>query len=109
MVDVVEIIRVIFVSVFVLFLPGFAWSFVFFAKDDIDWIERIALSFGLSIAFVPLAVFWLNYFLGVKITLVNVSVVILALTGAAVAAYRMKGKYTLKDILALIKGRFHNE
>lgn len=108
MVDIVEIIRIIFGSVFVLFLPGFAWSFVFFAREEIDWIERIALSFGLSIALVPLAVFWLNYFLGVKINLLNVSVVILALIGAAVVAYRMKGKYTLKDLLAKLKGRLRN-
>jgi uncharacterized membrane protein len=109
MVDVVEIIRIIFVSLFVLFQPGFAWSFVYFAKEEIDWIERIALSFGLSIAFVPLAVFWLHYFLGVKINLLNVSIVILTLTGAAIVAYRMKGKYTFKDILGLIKRRFQNE
>lgn len=107
--DIVEIIRLIFGSVFVLFLPGFAWSFVFFAKEEIDWIERIALSFGLSIALVPLAVFWLNYFLGIKISLLNVSVVILTLTGAAAVAYRLTGKYTLKNILARIKGRFQNE
>ncbi|KCZ70619.1 Protein of unknown function (DUF1616) [Candidatus Methanoperedens nitroreducens] len=109
MVDIVEIIRIIFGSVFVMFLPGFAWSFVFFAKEEIDWIERIALSFGLSIALVPLAVFWLNYLLGVKIGILNVSIVVLALTGAAAGTYRLKGKYTLDDLLALLKGRLQNE
>lgn len=109
MVDIVEIIRITFGSVFVLFLPGFAWSFVFFAKEEIDWIERIALSFGLSIALVPLAAFWLNYFLGVKINLLNVSIVILIMVGAAAGTYRLKGKYTLKDLLALFKGRLQNE
>ncbi|MCE8425096.1 MAG: DUF1616 domain-containing protein [Candidatus Methanoperedens sp.] len=98
MVEILDIIRMISGSVFVLFLPGFAWSFVFFKKDEIDWIERIALSFGLSIAFVPLAVFWLNYFLGVKINLLNVSIVILVLTGTAAAIYMRKGKYTLNDL-----------
>ncbi len=109
MVDIVEIIRIISGSAFALFLPGFAWSFVFFTKEEIDWIERIALSFGLSIALVPLAVFWLNYFLGVKINLVNVSMVILVLTGTAALAYRLKGKYALNDLLALFKGRLQNE
>lgn len=108
MVDIVEIVRIILGSVFVLFLPGFAWSFVFFAKEEIDWIERIALSFGLSIALVPLAVFWLNYFLGMKINLVNVSIIILALTGVAAVTYRLKGKYVLKDLLAKLKGRLWN-
>ena len=102
MFDIFEIIKVISGSVFVLFLPGFAWSFVFFKKDEIDWIERIALSFGLSIALVPLAVFWLNYFLGVKINLLNVTIIILALTGTAVGVYVRKSKYSLKELQYII-------
>lgn len=101
----VEIITIILGSLFVLFLPGFAWSFVFFKKEEIDWIERVALSFGLSIAMVPLAVFWLNFFLGVRINLLNVSIAILTLIGAAVGTYKLKEKYTLKELLALFKGR----
>jgi len=79
----IEILRVIFGSMFVLFLPGFVWSYVFFEKGKIDEIERIALSFGLSIALVPLAVFWLNWIFKVKINLINTSLVILALIGIA--------------------------
>jgi hypothetical protein len=103
MVDIIEIITIISGSVFVLFLSGFAWSFVFFKKDEIDWVERIALSFGLSIAIVPLAVFWLNYFLGVKINLLNVSIVILALIGTAAVIFIRKGKYTLDDLYYIKK------
>jgi len=77
--DVVEVLRLVFGTVFVLFLPGLAWSYVFFNKDEIDWIERVALSFGLSIALVPLTVFWLNYLFKVKITLTNVTITILLL------------------------------
>ena len=90
MVEILEIIKIITGSIFVLFLPGFAWSFVFFKKDEIDWIERGALSFGLSIAIVPLVVFWLNYFLGIKVNFLNVSIIILALT--VTAAVILKGK-----------------
>ena len=79
----IEILRVIFGSMFVLFLPGFVWSYVFFEKGKIDEIERIALSFGLSIALVPLAVFWLNWIFKVKINLINTSLVILGLMGIA--------------------------
>jgi len=74
--DVVDALRLVFGTIFVLFLPGFAWSYVFFNKDEIDWIERIALSFGLSIALVPLTVFWLNYLFKVKINLMNVTITI---------------------------------
>ncbi len=75
----VEALRIVFGSIYVLFLPGFIISFIFFPKtrafEDkekdkekgekrekgaIDWIERIALSFALSIAIVPLVVFYLN-------------------------------------------------
>ncbi|WP_321431175.1 DUF1616 domain-containing protein [uncultured Methanolobus sp.] len=46
----------------VLFLPGYALIAALFpGKDDLDGIERIALSFGLSIAVVPLIGLILNY------------------------------------------------
>jgi len=88
--DFLTALRLIFGTLFVLFLPGLAWSFVFFKKEEIDIIERIALSFGLSIAIVPLSVFWLNYFLGVKITLLNVSVIILTLIALAVGIIKKR-------------------
>jgi uncharacterized membrane protein len=47
---------------FILFLPGYALTAALFpAKYDLDMIERIALSFGLSIAVVPLIGLCLNY------------------------------------------------
>jgi len=76
-----ESLRIIFGSIYVLFLPGFIISYIFFPKTRefkseskekgaIDWIERIALSFALSIAIVPLAVFYLNL-IGLKISFLN--------------------------------------
>ena len=45
-----------------LFLPGYSLiAAVFPRKDDLDAIERIALSFGLSIAITPLLGLALNY------------------------------------------------
>ena len=55
----------------------------FSKRGKIDEIERIALSFGLSIALVPLVVFWLNWIFKVKINLINTSLVILGLMGIA--------------------------
>lgn len=81
--ETLELLRIPIGSVFVLFLPGYAWSFVFFKKDEIELIERIALSFGLSIALVPLIVFWLNWLLKIKINIVTVTAVILGLIGCA--------------------------
>ena len=75
-------LRIVFGSVFVLFIPGFVLTFVFFPynleKDSIDWLERVALSFALSIAVVPLAVFYFNL-VGVKINVLNSSLIILGI------------------------------
>jgi len=48
--------------VFILFLPGYAATAALFPENDqIDGIERLALSFGLSIAVVPLIGLGLNF------------------------------------------------
>ena len=78
--DILEILRLLFGGIFILFVPGFAWSFVFLKKRESDWIERVALSFGLSIALVPLTVFWLNWLFHVKITVLNTSLIVCGLT-----------------------------
>lgn len=89
--EYLESFRIVFGSVYVLFLPGFIISYIFFSKtkkfdsktneeegDSIDLIERIALSFALSIAIVPLAVFYLNL-MGIKINLLNSTLTILGI------------------------------
>ena len=86
----VSLIKVILGSIYVLFLPGCIWSYVFFRKDEIDIIERIALSFGLSIALVPITVFWANYFLGIKINLINVSAIILLIIVLGLVSIKIK-------------------
>ena len=56
------VVRIIFGLFFVIFIPGYLLTFALFPrKEDIDLIERIALSFGLSIAIVPLVGLILNY------------------------------------------------
>ena len=89
-----ELLRIIFSSVFILFLPGLAWSFVFFKKGEIDVIERAALSFGLSIALVPLVVFWLNWLLKIKINIVNITAVTLGLIGCALIVRLKMGRFS---------------
>ena len=55
-------LRVLFGVPLVLFIPGYALIAALFpAAKDIDGIERVALSFGLSIAIVPLTGLALNY------------------------------------------------
>ena len=73
-----QILRIIFGSIYVLFIPGFIFTYVFFKKEDkeIDWLERITLSLALSIAIVPLTIFLFSL-LGVGITTLTVFLEIL--------------------------------
>ena len=76
-------LRIMFGSLYVLFLPGYFLTYLFFPKtlnedEKIDAIERIALSFALSIAIVPLVVFYLNL-IGPKINTLNASITILVI------------------------------
>jgi len=78
--EVQQSFRIVFGSVYVLFLPGLVMTFVFFpiknqGEKEIDVLERIALSFALSIAVVSLLVFYLNL-VGMKINVLSVSLVI---------------------------------
>jgi uncharacterized membrane protein len=60
-------VRIILGLPLVLFLPGYALiATLFLRKDNLDGIERIALSFGLSIAITPLLGLALNYMPFVK-------------------------------------------
>lgn len=71
--------------VLVFFLPGFVWTFIFFKQINV--IERVALSFGLSIAVVTLSLLALNKLLGISITGFNSVLIIIAVTVTPVAFY----------------------
>lgn len=76
----------------VLFIPGYCLIAALFPKkDDLDGIERLALSFGLSIAIVPLIGLGLNYTpWGIRLTPVTISLAIFVLIMAAAAYYRRR-------------------
>ena len=56
---------------FVLFIPGYIITYIFFAKKSIDMIERGVLSFIFSVAIIPLVIFYVNM-MGIRITLTTV-------------------------------------
>lgn len=89
---ILEAVRAILGFLLVLFVPGYAATWALFPDNkEIDWIERIALSIGLSISLVVLTVYVLNLALGVKINFVNSIIIILliTLTCGAIGYYRM--------------------
>jgi uncharacterized membrane protein len=76
--------------VMVLFVPGYTLIAALFPKIwDLEGIERIALSFGLSIAVVPLMGLALNYTpWGIRLVPVVISVVTFTISMAAAAYWR---------------------
>ena len=79
------IIRAILGFILVFFLPGFTWTLVFFRQINI--IERVALSFGLSIVVATLSIFFISKFFGISITGFNSLMVISVVTILPAAAY----------------------
>ena len=72
----------------VLFVPGYAATWALFPDDkEIDLIERIALSIGLSIALVVLLVYVLNVAAGVRINMINSLAVITVITLFSAGVY----------------------
>jgi uncharacterized membrane protein len=74
----------------VLFVPGYTLIAALFPKKaDLEGIERTALSFGLSIAVVPLIGLGLNYTpWGIRLTPVVISLAIFTIAMAAAAYWR---------------------
>lgn len=85
-----SLLRVVLGLPFVLFLPGYTLIAALFPRDDdLDGIERLALSFGLSIAVVPLIGLFLNYTpFGIRLAPVALSLSIFTLTMAFSAQLR---------------------
>lgn len=74
--SVVKLLRIIFWSIFILFLPGYILTLTFFEEKEIDFLERFALSFALSISVVPLLSFYFNL-IWVKINEISVFLITL--------------------------------
>lgn len=73
------VLRYILGSLFVLFLPGFSLVKALFSKKELDNVERVALSLGLSLAVVPIIGLLLNYTpWGIRLT--PISLVLLSYT-----------------------------
>jgi uncharacterized membrane protein len=90
--NVLHAIGAILGAFYILFMPGFAVSFVFFARRAIDITERVALSFALSVAVVPLLAFYLNL-IGVKIRFWPVFTEVAFVIIASAVAAKLMGNF----------------
>ena len=86
-----SIIRTILGLPLVLFIPGYVLITALFPKkDDLDSIERLALSFGLSIATVPLLGLLLNFTFGIRLIPILVTLCIYTIVLIFITIYRRK-------------------
>ena len=82
-------LRIVLGLAFVLFFPGYTLVAALFPrKRDLDGVQRVALSFGLSIAVVPLIGLVLNYTWEIHVYPILISLLIFIVVMAAIAWYR---------------------
>ncbi|MEN6342158.1 MAG: DUF1616 domain-containing protein, partial [Methanospirillum sp.] len=83
-------LRILFGLPMILFVPGYVLIAALFPRnDDLDWLERIALSFGLSIAITPLIGLVLNYTpWGIRLDPILAALSLFVVVMAAAAAVR---------------------
>lgn len=84
------ILRYVLGSIFVLFIPGFSLiECLYFRREDLDDLERLALSIGLSLAIVPLVGLVLNYTpFGIRLIPISISLTLISLILISIAHVR---------------------
>jgi uncharacterized membrane protein len=109
-------VRVVLALPAILFLPGYSLIAALFCKeDDIDFIERIALSFGLSIAVVSLIGLCLNFTpwgirldpLLISLTLFTVAMILIAQYRRMLLAPGQRFRFPFSEIASTVRNSFN--
>ena len=103
--DALTILKLLVGIPFIFFLPGLSWSYLLFKRREVPVIERVGIAIGLSLALVPLAMFWLAWLLNVKITLVNAVLLTLALSAIPPAVIRLRSTRRFQQTATAIASR----
>jgi uncharacterized membrane protein len=82
-------------SILAFFVPGLAWTYALFGNKEIDLVERIALSLGLSMVMVPLSMFYLYNLVGIRINLANSISIVFLLTVSAVVVILLRSEKSI--------------
>ncbi|MCZ7384717.1 MAG: hypothetical protein O8C63_08215 [Candidatus Methanoperedens sp.] len=90
----IEILESLLGGIFFFLIPGISWCFLIFRKERLDVLEFLCLSIALSISLSTLSVFFLNALIGLKITRINVVIVVSALTVIPVIIRLLEQKIT---------------
>ena len=91
-------LRYVFGSLYVLYVPGAVLLEALYPRgEELEPLERLALSIGLSLALVPLVGLVLNYTpWGIRLVPIIISLALLALSLAIIALYRKYTYFKLK-------------
>jgi len=94
-------LRYILGSLFVLYIPGATLIEALYPRgEDLEPLERLALSIGLSLALVPLVGLVLNYTpWGIRLTPIAISLTLLSLILSLIALYRKYTYYRLSNLV----------
>jgi uncharacterized membrane protein len=103
------IARIILGLPFLLFFPGYTLLAALFPKkSSLGGVERVALSFGLSIAVVPLIGLILNFTpWGIRLNPILISLVVFIIVASGVAWYRRKKLAPEERFRVLFKFKFN--
>jgi uncharacterized membrane protein len=109
--NLITIFQAIAGFILIFFVPGYALSWTFYPfRDELTQINRIALSLVLSVASVMASVLFVDVYLGVDFTPINIVITILLLTALAIIAWRIRiidaGKMRKKIKMRFLA--FHN-
>jgi uncharacterized membrane protein len=86
-----NVLRIIIGLPFTLFFPGYTLIAALYPrKSDLDTVGKLALSFGLSIAVVPLIGLALNYTLGIRLNSILISLAVFIVVISVVAWVRQR-------------------
>jgi uncharacterized membrane protein len=97
--DVIGIFRVILGYFLILFVPGYALTWALYpSREELDFVERIALSSVLSIVTVMVSVLFADVYLGIDLTSLNIVMVIAIVTIMAAAMWWIQALYIKRSL-----------
>jgi len=102
-------LRYIFGSILVLFLPGYAFvGFIYFKRDDLDYLTRASVSFVMSLALTTLVGLALNFTpFGITLFAVALSLSAVTIGLLLLTSFRRYAYYHLATIMT-VKGQTLN-
>ncbi len=94
-----DILRVFFGLLLIFILPGYAFTLVIYPeKNDIRFIERIGIAFVLSLTINILLILYANKFFNIRLTDINISMILLSLTMIFIVIWRIRKYLSYKKL-----------